>query len=199
MSALVPWQDRSPAEKDSTPPALSSEAYRAFADAYLETMNQTRSAILAGYSEFSATPTGYRLLRTPEIRAYLEWHWKRDAMQREEIKRRLTDIARLDLTEVLDASGKVNMQLVKEKGLSRFILESNYDSNGNLKVRFMSPEKAMELLGKAHKMFGDSNEISGAGGGPAIVEIRFVSTSVVSPPLDALSEETGEEAEDADE
>lgn len=44
---------------------------RKFCDAYLSTFNATTAAVAAGYSAATAGQTGYKLLRKPEIQAYL--------------------------------------------------------------------------------------------------------------------------------
>ena len=51
-------------------PALTSRELR-FIQSYIETNNQSKSAIKAGYSANGAHVTGYRLLRKPHIQAVI--------------------------------------------------------------------------------------------------------------------------------
>lgn len=157
-----------------------NEQRRRFCDAYLRHMNASKAAREAGYSDQWATDTGSKLLREPEVKAYLDEHFKAESMGAMEVIRRLTDIARLDLSEIIRDDGTIDIGTMKALGLDRFVKSIGYDSNGNLKVEFMSPEAALERIGKVHKMFGDSNVLSGPGGGPAVVEIQFVRPGEVS-------------------
>jgi phage terminase small subunit len=49
-----------------------TEKQKRFADYYIETGNATESAIRAGYSQNTATETGYENLRKPHIKEYIE-------------------------------------------------------------------------------------------------------------------------------
>ena len=48
-----------------------TEQQKRFAESYLRTMDAGRSAIEAGYSEHSAPSIGSRLLKKPQVAAYL--------------------------------------------------------------------------------------------------------------------------------
>lgn len=121
--------------------------------------------------------------RNPKVRAYMDECFGELSMSAKEVVQRLTEIASADISEAVTRSGALDMPKVKELGLDRHIKQTGFDSNGNLKVEFYDRHAALRDLGRVHKLFGDSNTISGAGGGPAVVEIVFVN------PPDATSAE----------
>lgn len=75
-----------------------TEKQKRFADAYLETLNATKSAKIAGYSEKTAGSIGRENLRKPQIMNYInaELETERDQriMSRNEALELLSDLAR---------------------------------------------------------------------------------------------------------
>lgn len=65
-----------------------------FADEYIKSLNATRSAIAAGYSEDSAYSIGSENLRKPEVRAYIDEKLKEAAISADEAVKLLGDIAK---------------------------------------------------------------------------------------------------------
>jgi phage terminase small subunit len=158
-----------------------TEMMRAFCDHYIMTKNARRSAIAAGYSERSAQNTGSDLLRHPDVKAYLDAAFKERTMSAYECLDLIAEVARLDISDIILENGSIDIPKMKELGLDRFVEEIGFDSNGFPKIKFMSAMAARTLIGKAHKMFGESNQISGPGGGPVDMRILFVRPSDVLP------------------
>lgn len=46
--------------------------YQAFADAYVQTKNATKSAIIAGYTPKNADNAGWRLMKNADVKRYIE-------------------------------------------------------------------------------------------------------------------------------
>lgn len=145
-----------------------------WADSYIKHGNGRRAAREAGYADGSWDTVATMNRRNKKIREYMDGAFGELAMGAKEVIQRLTEIAMMDISEAVLASGAIDMKKVKELGLDRLIKQTGFDSNGNLKVEFYDRHAALRDLGRVHKLFGDSNNISGPGGGPAVVEVVFV-------------------------
>lgn len=131
--------------------------------------NATRAAELAGYKD--ANQEGWRLLRDPEIRAAVSEVLEREAMGAPEVLARLREQASADLGPFMNANGQVDLEAMKEAGLSHLIREYAFEEvyiGGNLerpadvvqkrKVKLVSSQGALTLLGKYHKLFAEREE-----------------------------------------
>jgi hypothetical protein len=154
---------------------------KVWADAFVKHGNGRRASREAGYSEPSWDAAAIQNRRNAKIREYMDSCFTELSMGAKEVVQRLTEIAYIDLSEVVKPDGALDMKKVKELGLDRHIKSTGFDSNGNLKVEFYDRHAALKDLGRVHKLFGDSNQISGAGGGPAVVEVRFVDNPTDEP------------------
>ena len=66
-----------------------------FCDEYLTDFNQTAAAIRAGYSERSAYNTGYRIMKRPEAKEYIDKKLRElNGTQKEEVLEYLTAVMR---------------------------------------------------------------------------------------------------------
>ena len=101
---------------------------RIFADEYIKTTNATQSAIKAGYAENSASVTGSKMLRKPNVRQYID--------------------------EVMNERSKNTIATADEvlQYLSRVMNGEEKDAFG-LDVSVADRTKAAELLGKRHMLF----------------------------------------------
>lgn len=109
---------------------------------YLRDGNATQAAIRAGYSEHSAAEIGYENLRKPQIVEKLEEHWQY-----------ALDSAEVTAQRIVAALWENHSTAVRDN--------KRGDSN-----------KALELLGKHHKMFTDKFE-HGAALPPARLVVEF--------------------------
>lgn len=150
-----------------------------WADGYVAHGNGRRASREAGYAEGSWDCVAGLNRRNKKIREYMENAFGELSMGAKEVIQRLTEIAMGDISEAVTPSGAIDMKKVKELGLDRLIKQTGFDSNGNLKVEFFDRHAALRDLGRVHKLFGDSNSISGPGGGPAVVEVVFVNPPTV--------------------
>ena len=101
---------------------------RIFADEYIKNTNATQSAIKAGYAENSASVTGSKMLRKPNVRQYID--------------------------EVMNERSKNTIATADEvlQYLSRVMNGEEKDAFG-LDVSVADRTKAAELLGKRHMLF----------------------------------------------
>lgn len=135
-----------------------------FVEFYLANPNATQAAIKAGYSEKTAKSQGQRLLTDVDIRALVGKRLDEAAMSADEVLHELAAIAREDWKE---------------------FLEIRRDKDGEIidaTFRLTDKLKALELVGKHHKLFTDKVENTGKDGGP-------IQTENTTPDLSKLSTE----------
>jgi len=131
--------------------------------------NATKAAELAGYAE--PRTEGWRLLRDAEIRTAINTLLEQEAMSAAEVLARLREHAAADLGPFMDANGQVDLEAMKEAGLTHLIREYSFEEvylGGNLerppdivqkrKVKLVSSQGALTLLGKYHKLFQEREE-----------------------------------------
>lgn len=113
-----------------------------FVEAYLANSNATEAAKKAGYSAKTAYSQGQRLLKNVEIQARLQKRVEKAIMSADEVLSQLADIARADWKD---------------------FLEIKLDKDGRVvdtMLRLTDKIKALELVGKHHKLFTDKTEVS---------------------------------------
>lgn len=144
-----------------------------FVDFYfIHGCNATKAAKAAGYSEKTAYSQGSRLLKDVDIDAHIRARMNEVAMQADEVLRHLAEIGRADLDDVTDDNGNLDFKKARESGSSRLIrrIKSRAITTENSDVVETEVEmhdrlKALELLGKHHKLFVERHELTGADGG----------------------------------
>ena len=155
---------------------------KAFVENYLVDFNATQAAMRAGYSAKTAGSIGSENLKKPEIRAAID----EKIMAADEVLVRLSDIARGNVTDLMDVTSagytisllvagekekvrpetklikkikqKVTTYLTKtEGGEDREIVETE--------LELYNAQDALNTLGRYHKLFVDRQELTGADGG----------------------------------
>ena len=124
--------------------AQMSEKQKAFCDFYVETLNQTEAAILAGYSKKTARTTGSENMTKPYIKEYIDLR-----------------LAELEEARIADASEVLRYLTSVMRGE----VKDQFDLDPSLQDR----TKAAELLGKRYRLFVDKQEISGKVEGVTII------------------------------
>lgn len=148
-----------------------------FVNEYLKFFNATRAAIAAGYSEKTAYSQGHDLLKKPEIALRVRERLTEAAMSADEVLYHLAEIARGDMNDLVDNNGNPDMSAARKAGKTRIIkkirqrsITSEENDINETEIEAHDRLKALELLGKAHKLFTDRTEISGVDGGA--IEIK---------------------------
>jgi phage terminase small subunit len=160
---ITPQNSQNP---QNTPNDTLTERQRLFVEAYCGVAlgNASEAARRAGYSPKTANEQGARLLADVSIRAAVEQRMReiRGAMGAEEVIQRLSDIARLDTLSFadIDPSGRatINLNYVRAAGLGHLVKGVKFDKYGNQVVDWHDPVRALESLGKLHKLFVDKVE-----------------------------------------
>ena len=124
-----------------------------FCQEYTVDYNQTAAAIRAGYAEKSAAKTGCKLMKRPEIRAYIH-------QLQEEQKERLMLTSDRVLIELMDVYQKCKQEVpVNEWNYSEHRMEPTgeyqFDSKGAI--------KALEMIGRHLGMFDRKEQTTDEG------------------------------------
>lgn len=141
-----------------------------FVKAYLDCLNASEAARRAGYKTKFINRIASENLSKPDIKAAIELGYKSRAMPRDEVLTRLERIARADATNWLtknrDGDYYVDVEKMREAGQIALIKKVSWDRYGNQIVEFHDPMKALELLGKHHKLFSDRISLENPDGTP---------------------------------
>lgn len=174
-----------------------------FADEYLVDLNAKQAAIRAGYSPRSAEVTGAKLLSNTKVAAYVKSaasaQQERTRITADVVLGELLRLARVDLSEAYDESGKLRPVREMPEDLRRAIagVESDEiwewveDDDGERrrelvgftrKVKFWDKTRALELLGKHLKLFTDRVDVTSNGQTIAnVIAQAFASAAVTVP------------------
>ncbi len=147
---------------------------RRFVEEYLVDGNATRAARDAGYSAKTAETQGYENLRKPQIAGAIQ---AAEAARTERLKLtadlvliRLAELASVDLGEAFDDAG--NLKPIKDipvevrRAMAGVEVVEIVGRDGEVightkKIKFWDKPKALELIGKSHKLFTDKLQVSG--------------------------------------
>lgn len=126
-----------------------TEKQKAFADYYIETLNATEAARMAGYSPKTAAEIGHENLGKPHIKFYIDKRLKEIESQR------IADAAEVMkyLTSVMRGETDEEVVVVENTG--------DYTSEARLvrkQAGVRERNKAAELLGKRYALFTDKVE-----------------------------------------
>lgn len=165
---------------------------------YLKDLNATQSAIRAGYSEKTANEQGARLMADSNILKRLselkEERNKKLEADADYILKRLIEIDRLDISDILDDSGNIKpvseWSDVWKRSIQALDIQVKTEDDINVyikKIRLPDKLRNLELLGKHIDVsaFKERLELTGENGQPLIIN---VTTPEAKANLEALRE-----------
>lgn len=163
--------------------AKLTDKQRLFVEFYLSNgLNATDAARRAGYRVKNAATyrtIGAENLAKPYLRALIDERLRQATMDADEVMFRLTEHARPpDITEFIklewlyapDLTGKlvptsqalnVDLDKIREMGIGHLI-KSIKQTRSGISIEWHDPQRALELIGKAHGKFRDQVEHSGS-------------------------------------
>lgn len=138
---------------------------RSFIGYFLQGNSAHKSALLAGYSPFTAEVANTVILNRPrviaEIRRQSDELFQEKKVDKDWVLQRayeLADANMLDYLEI-DENGRVNVDIRRcTRSMGAAIQELSYDPSGRLKIRLVDKKAAVELLARLKKMFDNSDE-----------------------------------------
>ena len=137
-----------------------------FIEEYLHDYNATQAAIRAGYSAKTAYQIGHNLLKKVEVQEKIAERLNEKKLSTDEILTRLADIARaspetfLTIEERPDGLTEWKVDLGKaKKENSLHLIKKIVPTRYGLKIELHDPLRALELAGRAQKLFTDRYEV----------------------------------------
>jgi phage terminase small subunit len=145
-----------------------------FVEAYLQSFNATQAAKAAGYSEKTAYSIGQRLLKNVEVGALIQERLDAMTIDTDKILINLTDQARVSIKPFVKITDEgfvyfdfnqpgalEKMHLIKKIKSKRSRRIEGRGDNAEVwedevvEVELVDSQKALELLGRHHKLFTD--------------------------------------------
>jgi hypothetical protein len=150
----------------------------AFVEYYLQHWNASKAARLAGYSQKNSNVVGPRLLADVGIALAIKTRLSAMTMGAEEVLARLSEQARADMVDFLDAKGNVkileagaadgqpDLDATKVTGRGRLIKKykrrerklADMTIEVYTEIELHDAQSALTLMGKHHRLFADKFE-----------------------------------------
>ena len=129
---------------------------------YVDTLNQTKAAELAGYSKRSARQSGTDCMKNPAIRAEIEQLFRETTISRDEVTSILTKLAKTDISDYTDQytmkNGEVrqyvDIEKMKREGKG-FLIKGIKQTNNGTTIEFDDRLRAVEILSKVQGFMDD--------------------------------------------
>lgn len=135
-----------------------------FAIEYVQCLNATEAARRAGYdgNDRTLAVIGSENLRKPDILAFINLVFDDDIMSAREVLKRLSEIARSDIEDVVDKNGNLDLNKARERGKTHLIKSSKVRTittdNSDIvegEVVIHDKMRALEILAKYHSLLVD--------------------------------------------
>ena len=133
---------------------------RAFVEEYLRCWNASEAARRVGYAPCSARVRAHRLMANPAVAALIQERIAELAMGADEVLVRLAEQARAMQMKYLQSDGTVDLAKLLEDGKAHLIKGTKWDQRGSLVIEFHDTQRALELIGKHHRLFNDNLAMS---------------------------------------
>lgn len=145
---------------------------RAFVNEYLKDHNATQAAIRAGYSKKSAAVLGHRLLKDVKVSAEIDRRTAKAGMTADQVLESVVEMAKFDPADFYNADGTLKLihDIPRAARMAMAGLEvlEEFDGAGQertqvgwvKKVKWTDRLRALEMLGKHHKVFTEKVEVS---------------------------------------
>lgn len=128
-----------------------------FVSEYLRCWNAAEAARRAGYSERTARNIGYQTLQKPEIQDEINRRMAEIKMSADEVLVRLSEQARLDISQFVKPGGAIDWDAIKANG--HLVKKVKHNAGQNSEIELHDAQAALKLLGQAHRLFTERTEV----------------------------------------
>ena len=135
--------------------------HQMFIERYLTHFDQYKAYEEAGWKSDnidSMKMRAARILRDPLVRKAITLRFDVHRMTAEETLVRLAEQARGEGAAYLDERGRLDFEKLKKDG-KLHLVESVKQTKYGLEVKFYNAQRALELMGKVHSLFGDKTDV----------------------------------------
>ncbi len=141
--------------------SILSEAHQRFVLNYVDNLNAAKSYQIvyqdANYN--TARTNGSKLLANTDIKEAIAEQFRLRAMPKEEILGRLENLAKVDIQQYIDDTGRIDIVKIKEDNIG-YMIKGISDTKFGKNFTFHDSAKALETLAKVHKLFDDKTEVT---------------------------------------
>lgn len=135
-----------------------------FVEEYIKTGNRTQAVIDAGYkvgNRQRASEIGYQLLQKTPVLEAVKLRLTEAVMSPEEVKSRLSDIARGSVEEFLTFHDNLRIPVLdfrkaRDNGKLHLIKKLKYTKDGTVEFELYPADAAQRDMGKVHGIFKDT-------------------------------------------
>lgn len=138
---------------------------RVFIEEYLKCWNATEAARRADYKHPNVY--GPTLVNLSEIKEIIDARVEELTMEADEVLLRLSEIARGEYAKYIHEDGTVDIAKMVRDEKAYLIVKIRELQHGGRHIEFCDMQKALVDIGKHHKLFTDSLELSG---GPLVIQ-----------------------------
>lgn len=134
-----------------------------FIEKYLQCFNATEACrgVYDSDDDNVLATIGSQNLRKLKIAERIKQRLQETAMSADEVLRRLAEVARADHAEYIGNDGKVDLAGLRAAGKMHLVRSTRWTKDDNLIVTFADTDRALELIGKHHRLFADVQEQQG--------------------------------------
>lgn len=148
-----------------------------FVSEYLKCWNATEAARRAGYKQPHSQ--GPRLLENVGVAEAIRARIEEKAMSADEVLLRLAEQARGTMAAFLDENEQIDLEAARRADALHLVKSISQSARG-IRIELYDAQAALSLIGKAHGLFVDRQEITGADGGP----VQIIGFETVKPEAD---------------
>ena len=138
-----------------------------FARYYAASLNGKQAALRAGYS-YKSVRVVSELLDNPDVKKAIAMHQRELTLEIGDVASRLSQQARAEYSDYIDADGTVDITGLQAAGLGHLIKSVEQTRDGGVKVTFYDAQQSLMAMAKAYGLLDSSMrvEISGPNGAP---------------------------------
>ena len=172
-------------EKRRRLPAKQSTRFRRFVNAYVETLNGTKAAIVAGYSEHSAHSTSSRLLKKTKIQEMIASRLAESELSSARTLREIGRVAYADVGEIFDENGNllsvkqlpehVRAAIASVKVVKKNLVTGDGETDDIHEVKLWDKVKALEMAAKYLKLLDDNRDTN------VVLQVTWINNSQPQP------------------